>query len=85
MTLTIPDDILKAAKLDERAMLIEVACHLFDKEILSLGQGARLAGMTRGEFEDELHDRHIAIYRYDVADFEQDLRALEKWRKEQGS
>jgi predicted HTH domain antitoxin len=85
MTLTIPDDILEAAKLDERAMLVELACHLFDKERLSLGQSARMAGMTRGDFEDELHDRKIAIYRYGVEEFEQDLRALERWRKERES
>ena len=83
MTLEIPQEILEAAKMDEHGMLVELACHLFDKEILSLGQGARLAGMTRGDFEDELHDRHIAIYRYDVEDFEQDMRTLDQWRKEQ--
>lgn len=81
MTLTIPDDIFQAAKLDERAMLVELACHLFDKELLSLGQAARLAGMTRTAFEEALFDRGIAAYRYDEAEFEQDMRALDAMKR----
>ena len=76
MTLIIPDDILKAANLDERTLSIELACHLFDKGRLNLHQAATLAGMGRTEFEDELHDRHIPIYRYDLSDLEVDLRTL---------
>ena len=83
MTLVIPEDILQAAKMDEHAMLVELACHLFDKERLSLHQASQLARMSRPDFEDELHDRHIAIYRYDVEDFAQDMRTLNQWRKEQ--
>ena len=81
----IPDDILKATNLDERAMLVELACHLFDKERLSLHQASQLAGMNRADFEDELHDRQIPIYRYDLEDFQEDMRTLEEWRKEQES
>jgi predicted HTH domain antitoxin len=60
-----------------------LACHLFDKERLTLGQAAAMAGMNRTAFEDELHERRIPIYRYDVEDFELDLKALKKM-KEQG-
>ena len=78
MTLLIPEDILKASNLDERAMLIELACHLFDKGRLTLGQASRLAGLTRTAFEDELFDRKIPAYRYDVDDFKFDLETLSK-------
>jgi len=83
MTLQIPDDILKAANLDERGMLVELACRLFDTDRLSLSQAARLAGMERGEFEETLHDRGIAIYRYDEDEFRRELAAIAK-TKDQG-
>jgi predicted HTH domain antitoxin len=78
MALHIPEDLLKAANLDERGLLIELACHLFDKDRLPLAQAARLAGLSRGEFEDELHDRNIPIYRYTLEDYEQDMQAIAK-------
>jgi predicted HTH domain antitoxin len=81
MTLQIPDDILKAADLDERGVLIELACHLFDAERLSLGQAARLAAMSRTGFEDALHDRSIPVYRYGQDEFRQDLDALERMKQ----
>jgi predicted HTH domain antitoxin len=84
MTLKIPDEVLKAANLDERGVLIELACHLFDVQRLSLGQAARLADMGRTEFEDELHDRKIAVYRYGEDELQQDMEALAKM-KQQGS
>ena len=81
MTLVIPEDILQAAKLDERTLLIEMACHLFDKGRLTRAQAARMAGLDRGAFEDELHDRKIPAYRLDVEDFAVDLRTLEHLRR----
>jgi predicted HTH domain antitoxin len=81
MTLKIPEEILEAAHLDERGILIELASHLFDIERLSLGQAARLAGMNRTEFEDELHKRQIAIYRYTEEEFRQDTASLSQMRQ----
>ena len=78
MTLQIPDEILKAAKLDERGVLIELACHLFDTDRLTLGQAARLAAMNRTEFEDALLDRGIPVYRYELQDYLDDMSALRK-------
>ena len=80
MTLRIPDEILKAANLDEHGVLVELACHLFDAQRLSLGQASRLAGMSRTDFEDELHDRKISVYRYGEEEFQQDLQALAKMK-----
>jgi predicted HTH domain antitoxin len=76
MTLQIPDENLKAAKLDERGLLTELACHLFDTDRLTLAEAARLAGMGRIEFEDALHDRSISIYRYDEEDFRNEMKAV---------
>jgi len=61
----IPDETLKQAGLTEREALIEISCRLFDAGKLHLDQAARLAGMTRNEFESELMSREIDVYRID--------------------
>ena len=65
MPVIIPDETLKQAGLSEREALIEISCRLFDAGKLHLNQGARLAGMTRNEFESELMSREIDVYRID--------------------
>ncbi len=83
MTITVPDDVLEQAGLSERDALIEFACRLFDAEKLDLFAGARMASLSRDEFESELHKRGIAIYRptlADVADDELALQQLERGR-----
>ena len=77
MTLHIPDDLLKQTGLDERGLLIELACRLFDAGKLTLHGAGKLAGLSRGEMEDELLDRRIAIYRPTVEDVEEDFRNTE--------
>lgn len=77
MTLTIPDDILKQIGLSEHELLVEVACRLFDSERLTLWSAAQLAALSRVEFENELRNRGIAIYRPTPADLVADVTALE--------
>jgi predicted HTH domain antitoxin len=86
MTITVPDDILRQAGLSEHEALVEFACRLFDAERLDLFAGARLASLSRTEFETELRSRHIPIYRptlQDVEDDEAALRKLGAWPHEQ--
>lgn len=82
MTLQIPDEILRAAGLDEQGMMLELACRLFDMNRLPLTQAARLAGIERSEFEDALHNRSIPIYRYDQSDFHEDMNAIDQGRRQ---
>jgi len=77
MTLTIPEGTLQSAGMTEREMQIEIACRLFDAEKLHLWPAAQLAGMSRGEFEEELALRNIPIYRPTVEDWKLDLRNAE--------
>ncbi len=81
MTIRIPDQILKDAGLSERDATIEFAYHLFDRQLISLSHAARLAGLSRVEFENECLQRGIPVYRYDVDDFAADLEAIEHLRK----
>ena len=65
MPVIIPDEVLKQAGLTEKEALIEIACGLFDADKLHLWPAARLAGMSRGEFESALISRGIAVHRID--------------------
>lgn len=78
MTITVPDEILQQAGLTEREAVIEFACRLFDAEKLDLFGGARLAGLSRTEFEAELRARRIPIYRPSIEDIADDIAALRK-------
>jgi predicted HTH domain antitoxin len=82
MPLTISDEVLQQAGMDERSALVEIACRLFDAGKLSLPLAARMAGLSRGEMEDELLDRNIAIYRLTTEDYEEDLSTMARLRGE---
>jgi predicted HTH domain antitoxin len=75
MSLLIPDEILRASRLSERDLKVEIAIMLFEREKLTLGQACRFAAMDRLEFQHLLASRRIPIH-YDVADFEHDLETL---------
>ena len=78
MPLIISDETLKEAGLTEQEARIEIACRLFDAEKLYLWPAAQLAGLSRGEFEDELHRRKIPIYRPTLEDLRSDIETLKK-------
>lgn len=76
MAVTIPDDVLAAAHMSEPEIRRELALALFQQERLTLGQARRLAGLSHLEFQALLAERQIPIH-YGVAEFREDLRALE--------
>ncbi len=78
MPLVIPDDVLQEAGLGERDALIEFAGRLFDAGKLSLWGTARLAGLSRVAFEEELLTRRIPLVRPDESDLADDLVALDR-------
>lgn len=78
MHLTIPDDVLQQAGLTERNALTEFACRLFDAGKLTLPTASKLAGLSRDEFQGELHARNIAVFRPSVQDFRDDMEAIKK-------
>jgi predicted HTH domain antitoxin len=80
MSVTIPDEFLRAAKMSEAELRQELAVLLFERERLTLAQAARLAEMDRIRFQHLLSSREIGPH-YDVADFEQDLATLEELRR----
>ena len=82
MPLTISDDMLKEAGLTEREALIEFACRLFDAEKLTKFQASKLLGMSRDEFEGELLERGLPLFRYTEEAFRQDLAAVKEFQAE---
>ncbi|MBW3543920.1 MAG: UPF0175 family protein [Planctomycetes bacterium] len=78
MPLVIADEFLTQAGLSEAEARLELACRLFDTGRLTRAQAARLADLTTAEFEDELLERRIPLYRPTPADVAEDLKALNR-------
>jgi predicted HTH domain antitoxin len=81
MPLTLTDDELKKAGLTADEARVEIACRLFDAGKLDLWPAAQLAQMSRVQFEGELMERKIPIYRPTLEDLEMELATLESLRK----
>ena len=78
MPLVIPDEMLKAAGMNEREAKVEIACRWFDAGRLTIGQAASLAGLSEPEFESQLERRGIPRYRYTEDMLERDVEVLKK-------
>ncbi len=76
VTLDIPDDVLAAMPVPEQErkpyLLLEIACALYARDVLSLGRAAELAGMSKPGFGQEVGSRGIARH-YTEAELEADL------------
>ncbi len=77
MNFTIPDEYLRESGLTERQIILEIACRLFAVQILEKHDAARLCGLSRVEFEDELYKRGLPVIIYTLEMWEQDLKTLE--------
>lgn len=76
MTLEVPDDIQAAMRVPgperQTRLLIELACALYQREILTFGKAAELSRLSQFRFGQELTDREIARH-YTDADLAEDL------------
>ncbi len=74
--LEIPEDVLTSIKIPkkelEKALKIDLAMALFQKEAISLGKARKLAGMSKWEFLEELGRRKIPRH-YTEKELEEDL------------
>ena len=62
--------------IDSRGLLLELAATLFDREKISLGLAARVAGLSISEMIDELGRREIAVIRLSPGELERELAAF---------
>lgn len=79
--LIISSDILEQAQITAQELRLEMACHLYEQERLSMGQARKLADMDLISFQKELAKRDIYIH-YDLEDFLSDIRTLEQLDEE---
>ena len=62
--------------IDSGAMLVDLACTLFDSEQISLGLSAQIAGLSYSEMIDELGRREIAVIRLQPGQLERELASF---------
>jgi len=81
LTLEIPEELIRSLKVphDEAPARLkrELALRLYEKGLLSFGKARELAGMSKWEFSRLLGEEGIPR-RYDLEEFEKDLKTLEK-------
>lgn len=80
MSVTIPDSVLETARMSDSELKQEIAVLLFERDKLTLAQAARLAEMSRFQFQHLLASRGISLH-YGIEDFEQDLDTLRRLRR----
>ena len=76
MSVLIPDDILRATKMTEDELKLEIAIMLYKQEKISSGKARAWTGLTVIEFQHELAQRDLCI-NYDVEDFQADVKTLQ--------
>ncbi len=74
MTLTLPDD-PALAEFNEDDLRLDLACGLFAAGRVSRGVAARIAGMERRSFDEEVFSRRISSYSEEA--LTQDRKALQ--------
>ena len=72
MGIVIDDDLLHAARMSEPELKLELAALLYQRERLTLGQAARLAGLSQVRLRLALGARGIPP-NYGVNEFAEDL------------
>ena len=75
MPLIITDDTFSKAQLSANELLVDLACYLYNKKRMSIGQAKNLAGLDQISFQKELAKRDIYIH-FTEEDLEKDLRDL---------
>ena len=78
MPLTIPDERLQSAGMNEREARIEIACRLYDAGRLVMREATRWAGLTRTEFETELISRGLPLFWPTIEQLHADIAAMDR-------
>jgi prevent-host-death family protein len=61
----------------QEGLRVSLAVKLFDDEVISVRQGAKMAGMTLSEFMTECSARNVPVVRYSPGELEQELATLD--------
>lgn len=74
---SIPDEVLAAAGLRDSELATELAVELYQREKLSLGRAAEVAGMNKWVFNDLLAERNIPMH-YDERELARDFATVRR-------
>jgi predicted HTH domain antitoxin len=77
MQLVIEDESLGAARMSAEELKLELAISLYARERLTLGQAARVAGISQWQFQQTLAARRITMH-YDRNELDTDLAELDR-------
>lgn len=69
LTINLPESL----KLNESEIITFLACKLYEKGSLSLGQAAEMAGVAKREFMDMLGNYDVSIFNYDTDELDNDV------------
>lgn len=75
MTLIIDDKMLEGININEEEAKLDFALGLFIDYKATLGQAAKIAHLSQGQFMEELSKRKIPIH-YGIEDLEEDLNTI---------
>lgn len=81
MHLVIEDETLAAARMSPEELKLELAISLYARERLTLGQAARLSGISQWQLQQALVARGVAVH-YDEVELKTDQERIERhgWR-----
>ncbi|MGH7339502.1 MAG: UPF0175 family protein [Candidatus Rokuibacteriota bacterium] len=63
-------------RLAKEGVHVVVAVHLYEKEVVSLGRAAKIAGLTLGEFIDRLGALKIPVARYSSDELSREIAEI---------
>lgn len=69
LTLNLPEDL----EFDDREIVMFLASKLYEERKLSLGQAAKLAGLTKRTFAELLSKYEVSIFNYSSSDLTSDV------------
>lgn len=70
VTLTLPDSV----QIDKSELMMIIAAKLYERAILSLGQAAELAGLSKREFAESLGSYGVSIFNYPASEIARDVK-----------
>ncbi len=70
LTLTLPDSV----DVEKGDVLMMIAARLYDRGILSQGQAAELAGVTKRQFIEELGSYGVSVFNYPASEIARDVK-----------
>ncbi|GAB3491245.1 hypothetical protein GCM10027341_03980 [Spirosoma knui] len=76
MTIELNDAVISQTGLSPQQVLLELAIHLYETGMITVGQGGELTSLGHVGFQRELGSRRIPVS-FDAADWEHDQQTLQ--------